>query len=68
MTGDELREIRESLGLTMTGCARLVGITPRQWGRWESGEQSVNPCAARLIRCVERWETVQEYLEGLDDE
>lgn len=67
MTAAELREIRENVGITQAEAARLVGVVARQWRRWEAGHQAVNPSAARLIRCVERWETIQQYLDGLDD-
>jgi transcriptional regulator with XRE-family HTH domain len=36
---DKLKEVRLSLGLSVTDCARQVRIADRSWQRYESGER-----------------------------
>lgn len=40
-TPDELRNWRESEGLTQTRAAQLAGVDLRAWQRWESGDRAV---------------------------
>jgi transcriptional regulator with XRE-family HTH domain len=36
---DKLKEVRLSLGLSVTDCARQVRIADRSWQRYESGDR-----------------------------
>jgi transcriptional regulator with XRE-family HTH domain len=40
---ERLRELRELQGLSQEDAARKVGITHRQWQRWESGQSMPYP-------------------------
>lgn len=37
MTKDEIKQARQSLGLTQAKMAALCGISDRKWKRWELG-------------------------------
>jgi transcriptional regulator with XRE-family HTH domain len=44
-----LRELRELQGLSQEDAARKVGITQRQWQRWESGESMPYPRSLDMV-------------------
>ena len=50
MTRDELRSIREALGLSVRGMARRIGVAPKTITRWESGEHPIGLVYEKLIR------------------
>lgn len=54
MTPDELREIRERLGLTQTQLADLLETTQESVSRWETGVHRIPPLVAREVRRLER--------------
>jgi len=41
LTGPEIRARRLRLGLSLTACARRLGVTPDTLGRWERGEHGI---------------------------
>lgn len=41
MTGDELRDRREKLGMSQTRLAQLLGTTQNTISRWELGEMQI---------------------------
>lgn len=49
MTRRQLREWRESRGLSQSVAAEWYGVTLRQWQRWESGETPIPPQLPRII-------------------
>ena len=49
MTPTELREARQSLGLTQAQLAPLLGRTTRNIQQWEAGDRSIDPAAIRLV-------------------
>ena len=52
MTGNELRRIRDRLGLTQAAFAERLGVTPNTVARWERDEVSISEPAARLARLL----------------
>lgn len=52
MKPNELRELRESLGLSVADAARQVAVNIRTWQRWESGDRSIPRGAIKLFCMV----------------
>lgn len=52
MTGMELRKCRETLGLTQSGLAEAVGVTPNAIALAERGERGISEPLARLVRLL----------------
>lgn len=50
MTGDNVRSLREKLGLTQLDLSILTGVTERSVRRWE--EKGVGPVVARLLTMI----------------
>jgi len=46
---ERLRELRERQGLSQEDAARRVGITHRQWQRWESGDSMPYPRSLDMV-------------------
>jgi transcriptional regulator with XRE-family HTH domain len=46
---ERLRELRERQGLSQEDAARKVGITQRQWQRWESGDSMPYPRSLDMV-------------------
>ena len=51
-TGDEIRFLRKSLGLSSGDFARRVGVTLETVSRWEQNAVPVGPQADRLVRLL----------------
>ncbi|WP_076908931.1 helix-turn-helix domain-containing protein [Burkholderia pseudomallei] len=47
---DEIRSLRESLGLTQSQAAAVVYSTLSAWQRWEQGERAMHPAMWELFR------------------
>jgi transcriptional regulator with XRE-family HTH domain len=52
MKAEEYRQALKKLGLTQEGAAALVGSDPRTGRRWATGERSVPPPMATLVRLL----------------
>jgi DNA-binding transcriptional regulator YiaG len=52
MTGEELKRLRNKLGLSVTEASRQVEVSARSWQRWESGQQPIPEGALKLFRIV----------------
>ena len=52
MDGQEVRQIREKLGLTQEQLAREVGVHKNTVARWERNELSIRETTARLLQFV----------------
>ena len=50
MTPDEFKLARQSLGLTQSQIAPLVGRKLRNIQQWEAGERMIDPAAVLLMR------------------
>lgn len=50
MTGEELKALRNSLGLSVAQAARQVEVSVRAWNRWESGDYEIPPGVLKLFR------------------
>ena len=54
MTGDELRNKREELGMTQEQLAVALGVAPNTVARWERGERNIPPYLSLALQTVER--------------
>lgn len=52
MTANQFRTAIDRLDLSQVGAARLVGADPRTARHWASGDRSVPPCVAILLRLL----------------
>lgn len=57
---DDVKELREALGLTQEEFARMLGVSARTVSRWERGESEPTPLALRGIR---RWQRLLARLQ-----
>jgi transcriptional regulator with XRE-family HTH domain len=48
ITGRELRAIRERLGISQAGMARLLGVNANAYAQQERGERAIRTTLARL--------------------
>ena len=64
--GERLEELRRSHGLTQEQAAPKVGISLRQWQRWETGESE--PTASNLARIAQAFGIAVSELLGLSGE
>jgi DNA-binding transcriptional regulator YiaG len=51
MRPEEVRQLREKVGLSVSGAARCVSIADRAWQRYESGERKIPPGIVELF-CI----------------
>jgi transcriptional regulator with XRE-family HTH domain len=56
MTGDEVRRIRQRLGLTQAELSERLGVAANSVARWERNEMRIRPTAAALLRLMARIE------------
>ena len=68
MTPDEIRAIRERLGLSKGQAARLFGITQQGWVYLENGRNTARGPLARLLRLAAADPAVVEALRGMEGE
>lgn len=52
MEPDELRALRERLGLSQAQAAAQVHVAPRTWARWESGARHIPESIVHLFHVV----------------
>ena len=52
MTGKQLKQIRNRLGLSLAQASQQVKVSPRTWCRWESGVQPIPEGALKLFRLL----------------
>jgi predicted transcriptional regulator len=64
MTGEELRRIRNQLGLTQKEFGDLVGVTWNSIARQERGEIGIREPLARLIRILAEQKTKTKKKKG----
>jgi len=57
---DDVKVLREGLGLTQEELARLIGVSARTVSRWENGESEPTALALKGIR---RWQQMLDRLE-----
>lgn len=48
-----IREFRSRNNLTQAQAARLVGVAPNSWARWEAGHRRPSASTLRLLRIME---------------
>lgn len=54
MTGEELKQLRNRNGLSVTQAARLVHVSDRTWQRYESGKQQIPGAIVELFQIKTR--------------
>ncbi len=52
MTRNEMRALRESVGLTQAALAALVGVHPVSVAKWECGMRKISTPHARFVRML----------------
>ena len=52
MTTDQIKQARQSLGLTQAAMAAKMGIIQRKWERWEGGHSPISAEGATLLRLL----------------
>ena len=59
----DLVDLRRALGaLTQAEAARLLGVTPNTWARWERGELQLHPARAQQLHRLQQ--LINQYGEG----
>ena len=61
----KLCELREKIGVTQTQAAKTIGITPRQYQRFEKGEQK--PGFENLLKIADYYCVSVDWLMGRTD-
>jgi len=65
LSADEIRSIRERLGLTQSSLARLLRLGGNTISRWESGRNVQSGSMDVLLRLVRDMPGSLEYIRGL---
>ena len=52
MTKEQIKQARQSLGITQASMAKVIGIGTRKWERWEGGHSPISPEGARLVELL----------------
>jgi transcriptional regulator with XRE-family HTH domain len=52
MTGDELRQARESHGLSQEDLATLLDVSQATVSRWEDGSRTMRPSHEKLVKII----------------
>ena len=52
MTREQIKQARQSLGLTQAAMAAKMGIILRKWERWEGGHSPISAEGAMLLRLL----------------
>ena len=68
LSGDEVRELRQALGLSQAKFEKLIGAGPKTVVRWERGSVFQNRTADTLMRVVRDFPEVAAYLTKRVDE
>ena len=53
MTGEQIKEVRKSLGYTQARLAEELGLTPNTIARYERDELKPSPPVLKLLRLLE---------------
>jgi HTH-type transcriptional regulator/antitoxin MqsA len=68
LTPDEIRQVRERLGMSQAAFERLLGVGAKTVVRWERGTVSQNRTTDALIRLVDAVPGVSAFLRELQAE
>ena len=52
MTKEQIKQARQSLGLTQAAMAAKMGIIQRKWERWEGGHSPISAEGETLLRLL----------------
>lgn len=55
----EIKEIRQKLGMSQEGLAKLIGVSFQTINRWERGVHEPSPLALEKIRALQKEELVK---------
>lgn len=64
MTGEQLAQARELLGLTKPQMAAMLGRKLRNYQQWEAGHRKIDEAAARLIAAYVEGYRPQDWPKG----
>jgi DNA-binding transcriptional regulator YiaG len=67
ISGREMRFLRTEMGMTQAELARVVNREPLAIGRWERGENPIDPNAEALIRLLASDRLHLELAAGVDE-
>ena len=62
-----LKKARENKGLTQTGLAELIAVTPQSVQQWEDENKSVYPRRETIKKIAEELEVSELWLNGYSD-
>lgn len=65
MTANEVKQIREILGLTQVQLAQLMGLHPITVSKWERGESEPTPYQTNLLNHFREGARTKEVKENL---
>ncbi len=65
MTANEVKQIREALGLTQVQLAQLMGLHPITVSKWERGESEPTPYQVNLLNHFREGARTKEVKENL---
>lgn len=68
LTADEIRALRQSLGLSQAAFEKLLGTGPKTVVRWEKGSVFQSVAADRLMRMLRARPELTSLLQELDAE
>ncbi len=54
MVGQELKKLRQRLGLSVAEAARQVAVAGRSWYRWENGSRKMPEGALKLFKLINK--------------
>ena len=54
MTGQELKKLRQKLGLTPTAAAASISVSARTWARWEASKKPMPEPMERLFKLLHK--------------
>lgn len=66
MIGDQIRSLREKIGLSQSELARKLGVTRSSVNAWESGLSA--PTAVYLVEMSKLFHVSVDYILGLETE
>jgi transcriptional regulator with XRE-family HTH domain len=64
MTGPELKQRRQRLGLSQRALADKMGVTTRSVSRWETGQVSIRPWVEKFVDLLETYMAAEAALRA----
>lgn len=64
MTGDELKTLRQSWGMTQVELAARLGVTVDQVANWETGRREISERTMIQLTDIAKLRAIQEILDS----